>query len=134
MPVFLTSLSSAQTLRTGSALKSSYAHRQSIHLPLFVLHIALRRGAGATHSDSNQQARALDLAHVRDAADIVGTEAAHDLPAGADDAHVTVEAAEKEAVGARAHARGLVTLEEGSRLVVAELDLCNVEEVEGFPL
>lgn len=82
-----------------------------------------------------QQARPLDLAHVRDADALVRLEAADDPPAWAHDAHMAVGAAEEEAVGAGADAGYLVAVEEGARLVVVgELDLADVEEVEGFPL
>lgn len=87
------------------------------------------------YPDCDQQARPLDLAHVRDADIVVSLEAADDAPAGADDAHVAVGAAEEEAIGAGADAGDLVAVEEGARLVVVgELDLADIEEVEGFPL
>lgn len=87
------------------------------------------------YPNCDQQARPLDLAHVRDADILVCLEAADDPPAGADDAHMAVRAAEEEAVGAGADAGDLVAVEEGARLVVVgELDLADIEEVEGFPL
>lgn len=82
----------------------------------------------------DQQAGTLDLAHVGDAARLVRVETSEDLPAGADDAHVSVIAAEEQAIGAGAYAGDLVVLEEGARLVVAGLDLADLEEVECFPL
>lgn len=88
-----------------------------------------------SYSNRDQQARPLDLAHVRDADILVCLEAADDPPAGAHDAHMAVRAAEEEAVGAGADAGDLVAVEEGARLVVfGELDLADIEEVEGFPL
>lgn len=88
-----------------------------------------------SYPNRNQQARPLDLAHVRDADALVRLEAADDPPAGPHDAHMAVGAAEEEAVGAGADAGDLVAVEEGARLVVVgELDLADVEEVEGFPL
>lgn len=88
-----------------------------------------------SYPNSDQQARPLDLAHVRDADALVRLEAADDPPAWAHDAHMAVGAAEEEAVGAGADAGDLVAVEEGARLVVVgELDLADVEEVEGFPL
>lgn len=88
-----------------------------------------------SYPNCDQQARPLDLAHVRDADILVCLEAADDPPAGAHDAHMAVRAAEKEAVGAGADAGDLVAVEEGARLVVfGELDLADIEEVEGFPL
>lgn len=62
-------------------------------------------------------------------------EAADDPPAGTYDAHMAVGAPEEEAIGARANAGYLVAIEEGACLVVVgELDLADIEEVEGFPL
>lgn len=88
-----------------------------------------------SYPNRDQQARPLDLAHVRDADILVCLEAADDPPAGAHDAHMAVRAAEEEAVGAGADAGDLVAVEEGARLVVVgELDLDDIEEVEGFPL
>ena len=69
-----------------------------------------------------------------DAAGVVCMEASDDLPAGADDAHVSIIATEEQAIGAGADARYLAALEEGSRLVVAGFDLADLEEVECFPL
>lgn len=69
-----------------------------------------------------------------DAAGLVSLEAPQDLPARADDAYVTVIATEEQAIGAGADAGDLVVLEEGACLVVAELDLADLEEVECFPL
>lgn len=92
-------------------------------------------GIYMSYTNRNQQARPLDLAHVRDADALVRLEAADDPPAGPHDAHMAVGAAEEEAVGAGADAGDLVAVEEGARLVVVgELDLADVEEVEGFPL
>lgn len=90
---------------------------------------------------------------------VIRAEAANDSPAGADDAHDAVVAAEDQAVGAGADGRDLVALEEragaaagvgvvvfvggggvgggcgrGRGGVVGELDLRGVEEVEGPPL
>lgn len=88
-----------------------------------------------SYPNRNQQACPLDLAHVRDADALVRLEAADDPPAGAHDADMAVRTAEEEAVGAGADAGDLVAVEEGARLVVVgELDLADVEEVEGFPL
>lgn len=88
-----------------------------------------------SYPNRDQQARPLDLAHVRDADILVCLEAADDPPAGAHDAHMAVRAAEEEAVGAGADAGDFVAVEKGARLVVfGELDLADVEEVEGFPL
>ena len=88
-----------------------------------------------SYPNRDKQARPLDLAHVRDADALVRLAAADDPPAGPHDAHMAVGAAEEEAVGAGADAGDLVAVEEGARLVVVgELDLADVEEVEGFPL
>lgn len=93
------------------------------------------RGVYKPYPNCDQQARSLDLAHVRDADILVCLEAADDPPAGAHDAHMAVRAAEEEAVGAGADAGDLVAVEEGARLVVVgELNLADIEEVEGFPL
>jgi hypothetical protein len=56
------------------------------------------------------------------------------FPAPADNAYVSIVATEEQALRARAHAGYLVILEDRSRLVVAELDLADIEEVECFPL
>ena len=69
-----------------------------------------------------------------DATRLVCVEASYDLPAGADNAHVAIIATEEQTVGAGAYAGYLVVLEEGPRLVVAGLDLADLEEVECFPL
>ncbi len=61
-------------------------------------------------------------------------EAPDDFPARANYAHVSIVAAKEKAFGAGAHAGDFVILEERSRLVVAELDLADFEEVECFPL
>ena len=88
-----------------------------------------------TYPNCYQQARPLDLAHVRDADTLMSLEAADDAPARAHDAHMAVRTAKEEAVGAGADAGYLVAVEEGARLVVVgELDLADVEEVKGFPL
>ena len=86
---------------------------------------------------------------------IIRAKAAHDSPAGPDDAHDAVIAAEDQAVGAGADGGDLVAFEEGAGAaagvgvvvvvgggrvggggmgVVGELDLGCVEEVEGPPL
>lgn len=87
-----------------------------------------------SYGDRDQHARPLHLPHVCDAADIVCLEAPYDLPAGADDSYVAIEAPEEEAVGPRADAGYVVALEEGARVVVGEFDLADFEEVEGLPL
>ena len=69
-----------------------------------------------------------------DATRLVCMEASYDLPAGTDDAHVAVIATKKQTVGTGAYTGYLVILEEGARLVVAGLDLADLEEVECFPL
>lgn len=62
-------------------------------------------------------------------------EGADNLPAGADDPHVAIVAAEEKAVGAGADAGDRVAFEKGARVVVGrELDLADVEEVKGLPL
>jgi hypothetical protein len=83
--------------------------------------------------DSDEQARAFNLSHVGDCS-IVGLEAPHDLPAGPDDAHVAVIAAEEEAVGAGADLGDFVALKQEARFVVGHADLRDVEEVEFPPL
>jgi hypothetical protein len=68
---------------------------------------------------------------------VIRREAAHDFPAGADDAHGAVVAAEEQAVRAGADGRDVVALERGAGVVlvvVRQLDLGCVEEVEGSPL
>ena len=57
-------------------------------------------------------------------------EAPHDLPAGPDDAHVSVIAAEEKTVRAGAHAGDLAAFEEVARVVVGRRDSGDVEEVE----
>ncbi|QBZ60911.1 hypothetical protein PoMZ_07855 [Pyricularia oryzae] len=107
-PVFLTGLSSAQTFSTGSLLRSS-----AIACPLNLSHVR------------NSLPRRLAIVIVA-----IRPEAPHDLPAGADDTHMAVVAAEEEAVGAGTDARDLVALEECARVVVTELYLLDVEEVK----
>jgi hypothetical protein len=68
---------------------------------------------------------------------VIRGETAHDLPAGPDDAHGAVVAAEEQAVGAGAYGRDVVALEGGAGVVlvvVGQLDLGCVKEVEGSPL
>lgn len=107
--------------------------------------IFLSGGIRETYRNSHQQCGALHLAHVRDGHSglparrrrFVRAEAAHDLPAGADDAHGSVIAAEEEAVGARADGRDVIALKEGASAAlvgVGDLDLGCIEEVEGPPL
>jgi len=124
MFVFLTSLSSAHTLSTGSVPSSSYSS----------MSICQSTSCLGTYGNGDQQARALDLAHVGNGAAIVGLKGAHNLPASADDAHVAVIAAEEEAIGAGADARDVVALEEAARVVVGEAHGADVEEIEGLPL
>ena len=69
-----------------------------------------------------------------DAARLVCVEASYDLPAGTDDTHVSIIATEEQAVGAGTNTRYLIGFEEGARLVIAEFDLADLEEVECFPL
>lgn len=131
MPVFLTGLSRAQTFSTGSPLRSSYRTR---YVRCLISRNTVICGL-ISYCDCDQQARPLHLAHVRDANILVRLEAADDPPAGAYDAHMAIDAAEEEAVGAGEDAGYLVAFEEGARFVViGELDLADIEEVEGFPL
>lgn len=84
-----------------------------------------------SYCDCDQQARALDLAHMRYPDVLVGLEGAHDLPAAADDAYMTINTTKEQAVGSRTDARYFVSLEKGAGLViVGKLDLGDIEEVE----
>jgi hypothetical protein len=127
--VFLANLSKAHTFNTGSLLKSSW-HTVST---AFGFHPDSGLNV-STYGNSDQQARPLDLAHMRDGPGVMGLETPDNLPARADDADVAIVGAQKEAVGTRAHGRDLVALEEELRLVVGELNLRDIEEVESFPL
>ena len=69
-----------------------------------------------------------------DAPRFMSLEAAHDLPAGADDPNIPIAASEEEAVGAGAYRGNIVALEEGSGIVVGELDVGHIEEVKRLPL
>lgn len=89
---------------------------------------------GFAYGNCDQQACAFDLAHVCYVASLMRLEAPDDLPARSDDSYISIEAAEEQAVGARANTRYFVVLEEGPRLVVAQFDLAHLEEVECFPL
>jgi hypothetical protein len=71
---------------------------------------------------------------VGNAAGLVRQEAAHNLPARADDAHVAIEATEEQTVGSGTHARNLIALEKVARLVVTGSRLVDVEEVKRLPL
>lgn len=126
MLVFLTSLSSAQTLRTGSLLISSCASRQIIYFST--------AGGGQTHRDRDQQARPLDLAHVRDPAALVRLEAPHHLPALPHNVDDPIARSKEQAVGTRAHARYVVALEELPSVIVGGGDLGDFEEVKRLPL
>ena len=126
MLVFLTSLSSAQTLRTGSLLISSCDPRQSISFPA--------AGSGPTHRDGDQQAGSLHLAHVRNPTALVCLETPHHLPVLAHNVDDAIARSEKQAVGARAHARYVVALEQLPGVLVGEGDLGDFEEVKRLPL
>lgn len=90
---------------------------------------------GISYCNGDQQARALDLAHVRYSDVLVGLESAHDLPARADDAYISVNTSQEQAVGSATDARYFVPLEKGAGfVVVGKLDLADIEEVERFPL
>lgn len=132
--VFLTSLSSAHTFNTGSLLISS-CNPISAFLELpprpQVVPLAPRI---QTHRNRQQQTCPLDLPHMRNAPRLVGLEALYDLPCLAYDAHISIKGPDKEAVGARAHARDLVALKELSGFIVGEVDLGDVEEVKRLPL
>ena len=83
--------------------------------------------------DRDQQAGPLNLSHVGDGG-VVGLEAPDDLPAGADDADISIVAAEEEAIGPGADLGDLVAFEQEARLVVGQADLADLEEVEFPPL
>lgn len=125
MLVFLTSLSSAHTLSTGSVPISSYIIRQ---------HVCDPRSVASTHRDCDQQARALDLAHVRYPPRVVRLEPLDHLPALAHDADHAILRTEEQAVGARAYARDVAALEELLCLLIGEGDLGDFEEVKRLPL
>ena len=86
------------------------------------------------YRDGDQQARAVDLAHVRDRSGRMRLEPSGDLPALPDNANPSIVGAEEQTVRACAQAGDLIALEELSCFVVGERDLRHVEEVERLPL
>jgi hypothetical protein len=131
MPVFLTSLSSAQTFKIGSLVESPILGGSCLVLDPS---ISCSRVRVQTYGDSDEQRGAVDLAHVCDGTGLVSLESAHHLPARADDADVSISATEKEVFRPGADARYSITLEESARLVVRDLDLGSFEEVKRPPL
>jgi hypothetical protein len=98
-PVFLTGLSRAQALRTGSLLKSSYEPVSAYRFPISIF----SKDLVLAYRDCYQQAGAFDLFHVGNAAGLVSVETPQDLPGGTDDADIAVVAADEQAVGTGAH-------------------------------
>lgn len=88
----------------------------------------MRARAPRAHRDADEQASALDLAHMLDLG-IVRLEAPQDLPGLADDANRSVPRSEEQAVGARADARDIAALKDLFRIVVGS-DLGDFEEVK----
>lgn len=125
--VFLTSLSRAQTLSTGSLLRSSCNHvRAATHVQ--ILHCWKHHSA--THRNRYQHACSFDLSHMGDGANVVRLEAPEDVPGLANDANPSVVRSDEEAIGARGDAGDFIALEELLDFIGREVDLGDVEEVK----
>lgn len=110
---------------------SSYEQERSISI--YSPAGSSRRRWEMPHRNRHQQARPLNLPHVRDAR-LVRLEPPDDLPPLAHDADVSIARAEEQAVGAGADARDVVALKELAGVVVGQRHLRDVEEVERLPL
>jgi hypothetical protein len=123
--VFLTSLSSAHTFKTGSLLMSSYYNQQ----PKDTENIT-----PSTYRDRHQYTRPLHLSHMGNRTSIVRLELANHLPALPNNANPSIMRSKEEAIGTGADAGDLVAFKELLGLFLEEGDLGDFEEVKRLPL